>query len=334
MAKVSVIMPIYNSEKTIKNTISSVINQSFKDFELILINDGSTDNSELICKQFTTKYKNIIYKKIENNGVSNARNIGLGIASGEYVTFIDSDDTYEIDALKNLYNAINIDKADFVIAGYKRINTNNNKTVTKNIENNIYSKKEFNKIIEKSQNNNLFNQLWNKIYKLKIIKNNKIFFDTNISLGEDYKFNLEYIKNINYIVSSNKIVYNYINSDYGLNTKYRKNRLDINMSNMRILEKIYREEEYNLDYINKKYIITLLSGIKNICQNPNKKEIRKELKLFVDNTKYKEKISNNVHFFYKIVAATLRIKNVTILYFIGSALCFVEKIYKKIKLGY
>lgn len=334
MPKISIIMPIYNSEKTLNNTISSVMNQSFKDFELILINDGSTDESELICKEFTTKYNNIIYKKIKNNGVSNARNVGIEIATGDYVSFIDSDDTYEKDTLENLYNAINIDKADLVIAGYKRINITNNKIVVKSIENNTYSKKEFNKIIEKSQSNNLFNQLWNKIYKLEIIKHNKILFDTSLSLGEDYKFNLEYIKSINYIVSSDKIVYNYINSDSGLNTKYRKNRLDINMHNMEILEKIYKEEKYNLDYINKKYIITLISGLKNICQNPNKKEIRKDLKSFVENNKFKEKISNNVNLKYKIMASVLKIKNITLLKLIGSILCFVEKIYKKVKLGY
>ena len=103
--KISVIMPVYNTEKYLKQSIESVLNQTYDNIELIIINDGSTDKSEKIIKNYLNR-KNVIYKKINNSGVAHARNIGLSLCSGKYIAFIDSDDSINIEMYEKLYNKI------------------------------------------------------------------------------------------------------------------------------------------------------------------------------------------------------------------------------------
>ena len=108
----SVVIPIYNCEKYLDETINSIVKQTigFKNIELILVNDGSTDNSEQICLKYKNKYKNIIYIKQENAGVAEARNKGLEIASGELINFLDSYDKWEKDVFKKVYNLFSHEK--------------------------------------------------------------------------------------------------------------------------------------------------------------------------------------------------------------------------------
>lgn len=100
--KFSIIIPVYNVEKYLKKCLTSIVQQNFNDYELILVDDGSTDMSGKICDEFEEKYNNIIVMHISNSGVSNARNKGLEIARGEYIWFVDSDDYVEPEALKIL----------------------------------------------------------------------------------------------------------------------------------------------------------------------------------------------------------------------------------------
>ena len=122
--KISVIVPIYNSFEYLDKCISSIINQSigFKNIELILVNDGSTDNSEKIIKKYTKKYKNIIYIDQANGGQANARNNGLKIASGEYVSFVDSDDWLNVDMYKILLE--NNRDFDIITCDYSAVKNN------------------------------------------------------------------------------------------------------------------------------------------------------------------------------------------------------------------
>ena len=101
---VSIIVPIYNSEKYLSYCIRSLINQSYKNIEIVLVNDGSTDNSEKICCDFLNKYKNIRYIKIPNGGASKARNVGVNESKGEFIVFVDADDFIAKDAIEILYN--------------------------------------------------------------------------------------------------------------------------------------------------------------------------------------------------------------------------------------
>ncbi|MGN1327029.1 MAG: glycosyltransferase family 2 protein, partial [Clostridia bacterium] len=109
MPKVSVIVPIYNVEKYITKCLESLANQTLEDIQIILVNDGSTDNSGKIAKEYADKYSNIIYLEKENGGLSDARNYGLKYATGDYISFVDSDDYVNKELYSNLINYMNND---------------------------------------------------------------------------------------------------------------------------------------------------------------------------------------------------------------------------------
>lgn len=332
--KVSIILPIYNAEKTIARTIESIIKQTYKNIELILVNDGSEDESEKICLEYANKNANIKLFNKKNAGVSSARNFALGKATGKYVTFIDSDDCYHEKYVESMvYNLIN-KNVDMVICGYKRCNALKKKEVSISLLDKVYSQNEYNHLIEECQKKNLFNQVWNKIFLKNIIDKYSLCFDESLSLGEDFKFVINYIKYAKKVYITNDILYIYTNSIDGLNVKYRKNRLYINLDNLKLLEKYYQANLFNTNYINKKYILTILSGIKNISANPNKKEIISELKELKKNNFIKEKLNSNISLKYNIIAKILKISGVNLLKFYGKALILYDKYYIKKKLGY
>lgn len=115
MCKISIIMPVYNKEKYIKKAIESILNQTFKDWEMLIIDDGSTDDSLAVCRIFEDPRIHVI--STENGGVSHARNIGVDKAQGEYLTFVDGDDYLAADYLENLY----IEPYDMIIGGLTKV---------------------------------------------------------------------------------------------------------------------------------------------------------------------------------------------------------------------
>ncbi len=117
-ALVSIIVPVYNVEKYIKTCLDSIINQTYKNIEILLIDDGSTDNSGKICDEYSKKDKRIKVFHKENGGLSSARNYGIDRAKGDYLTFIDSDDTLELDYIEYLYNLIKKYNTDLSICPY------------------------------------------------------------------------------------------------------------------------------------------------------------------------------------------------------------------------
>lgn len=127
MPRISIIVPVYNVEKYLNKCIESILSQSFTDFELLLIDDGSTDSSGKICDEYAAKYDHIVVIHKENGGVSSARNLGLSLAQGEYVGFIDSDDYVDSEMYKTLFENIEHYKADISICGFKVIDEDINK---------------------------------------------------------------------------------------------------------------------------------------------------------------------------------------------------------------
>lgn len=119
--QISIIVPVYNVDKYLSECIDSILNQTYEYFEVLLIDDGSTDNSSKICKEYALKDDRIFYYKKNNGGLSDARNYGLDRANGDYITFIDSDDYIEKDYLELLYNSIELYNADISIANYQRV---------------------------------------------------------------------------------------------------------------------------------------------------------------------------------------------------------------------
>lgn len=123
---VSIIVPVYNTEEYIRQCLDSILNQTYQNFECLLINDGSSDNSSDICREYVAKDTRFRYFKKENGGVSSARNLGIELSEGDYITFIDSDDWVDSDYLEVLYSAILEEQADIAVSTYKKFNTSDN----------------------------------------------------------------------------------------------------------------------------------------------------------------------------------------------------------------
>jgi len=167
MKKISVIVPIYNSERYLRKCLDSLVNQTLKDIEIILINDGSTDNSEKIVKEYTEKYKNIVYINQKNSGQASARNNGISVATGEYLAFLDSDDYISEKAYEILWNEICDKKCDILCFNYY---TDKDGIIEKNKDYVINPNNTVNKYILNEASP------WNKIIKKEIFIKNKLGF--------------------------------------------------------------------------------------------------------------------------------------------------------------
>ena len=190
MPKISVIMPVYNKARYIERTINSILSQTYKDFELIIVDDGSTDGSELICDKFEQIDSRVKVFHIENSGVSNARNIGMENAKGEYIQFIDGDDILEINTFEELIDNMHKHNVDIIISGFKKINDMG--VVIKDIIpklSGIIDKKELlSNFIKEQHDTGIYGWTSCKFFKRSLIEEYKIRFNKNIKLAEDLDF--------------------------------------------------------------------------------------------------------------------------------------------------
>lgn len=229
MSKISVIIPIYNCEQYLEKCLNSLINQTLKDIEIILINDGSTDNSLKIIEKFDDTRIKLINK--ENGGQSSARNKGLEIANGEYIGFIDSDDWIDSDYYEKLYNTALKYNADIAMTDFIRIGPNKHK-----IRLNIKSEKVYKTIEEKIQIANALKEgcIWNKIYKKEILTN--LRFNEGMYF-EDGPFTIKALFNSKTLVTvPDTFYYYYQNPKSTVKTMDAKKRNDKQKSKREILD--------------------------------------------------------------------------------------------------
>lgn len=249
---ISIIVPIYNAESHLEKCIQSVINQSISNFELILVDDGSTDKSKIICQRFLNDNRVRYYYKT-NGGVSSARNFGIRKSSGNWLCFIDADDWVESDYLKNIISKNN---ADLVISNIKSINENGVKF------NSLHSKSEMRTesffVPDDFFDGNQFilsNSPVAKTFKTDIIINNNIYFNEHLKNGEDFIFVLQYALKCKTIEFNNQFnyCYNKMNNqsvtnsyfkDYFTNLKNTKNALFEVISNYRIVSDEEKSQHY------------------------------------------------------------------------------------------
>lgn len=201
----SVIVPVYNGEKYIKDCLESIINQTYRDLQIIVVNDGSTDNTEAIVGEIANKDSRVQLINKENGGVSSARNLGLEYAKNEFLTFVDSDDTLDTDMYETLMKYTGNNEYDIVHCGYKRINHETVKLV--NGTNNII-KQTKNEALECIVGGKIFvPALWNKVYKRKLFDDIK--FDENIKINEDVLVNYKVFKKSEKSIFIDQPKYNY-----------------------------------------------------------------------------------------------------------------------------
>ena len=209
---ISIIVPIYNSSEYLRSCISSILSQSFTNFELILVNDGSTDDSKKICLAFAVKDQRILVVDKGNGGVSSARNAGIKVSSGKYLMFIDSDDTISPYMCEKLLKGIEQSKSSLAICGYCFINEiyRSHTDILPNIKSFIDTKSFKESYINLFQNR-IYLSVWGKLFLSDLIRSKNIFFDDSISLGEDFLFLHTYFKYMDKFSISviNEPLYNY-----------------------------------------------------------------------------------------------------------------------------
>ena len=205
---ISIVIPIYNAEKHLRECIESVLEQDYTEFELILVNDGSKDSSLEICKEYEQKDNRIRVLSKENGGVSSARNLGIDNATGDYITFVDSDDLLSKGALSTMLRATESAAADIGVFSMSYFSKASYKELKH--ENTIISDKEQYKHHYKSIDACLgFNSACAKLFKLDLIKNNNIRFNEKISILEDGSFVLLCLEKSNITLFDSSVTYNY-----------------------------------------------------------------------------------------------------------------------------
>ena len=231
MPLISVVIPVYNAEKSLRRCVDSFLSQTFEDFEILLINDGSLDASEKICAEYADNYGNIRTYTIENNGVSAARNYGVSKARGEYIVFTDSDDFVQPDYLSELSKPV-LAGFSLALCGFNYVDDYSGKNKKPAIPDETAEYTVANKnMLYKLCSPPFISQPWNKIFRKEIIDKYNMKMPENMSLGEDMLFNFEYLDKIIdedfYII--NKPLYNYYTSSpVSLLNRYRKDLWEIN----------------------------------------------------------------------------------------------------------
>ena len=191
---VSIIVPVYNAEKTLARCVDSILNQTYEDYELLLVNDGSTDSSGALCDAYAARDSRVQVFHKENAGVSNARNLALSQARGTYLQFLDSDDWITPEATLSLVRAAEDHQCDLVISDFYRVVGERVSHKGDIDEDTVLTREEYAAHMMENPADFYYGVLWNKLYRRQIVEDHHLRMDPEISWCEDFMFNLEYIR--------------------------------------------------------------------------------------------------------------------------------------------
>lgn len=241
--KVSIIMPVYNSEKYLKKAVDSVLNQDFEDFELIMVDDGSPDNSGAICDEYAKKHSNVKVVHKSNGGICSARNAGLEVAEGEYVGFCDNDDIYLPHLIRDNYELAKKHNVDLMrYAKIKRLEKDDGRIweIHIHIQDMFIDKREFGKFYRNIRREDT---IWTAFYRREIIEKNHIRFDERFKYGsEDLNFNLQFLMHCEKLGFNSKEYYSWTQRESRSTSRnFRRDYLEKNMINMDLEYKFYSE---------------------------------------------------------------------------------------------
>ena len=268
----SIIVPVFNVEGYLKRSLDSILMQSSPiNYEIVLIDDGSSDNSGAICDEYQNNFSNVCVRHIENNGVSEARNLGISLSRGNYLFFMDPDDFVSDDFFEKIFPNLN-DKWDVLCFGYNEIKEN--KDTILSCRPHLYThcgllgKNEFrNEFIELFKTDMMYN-VWSRIYNKSFILKHDIKFPSK-PIGEDTSFNFQVYRHLNTIQFIDSTLYNYIAGRSGSAlTSFHPRRIEIQLDELqelhKLLEQFQLEDATLMQDIKTKIIISSVFQISNL----------------------------------------------------------------------
>ena len=295
----SIIVPVFNVEGYLKRALDSILMQSSPiNYEIVLIDDGSSDNSGAICDEYQNNFSNVCVRHIENNGVAEARNLGISLSRGNYLFFMDPDDFVSEDFFEKIFPNLN-DKWDVLCFGYNEIKEN--KDTILSCRPHLYTycgllgKNEFrNEFIELFKTDMMYN-VWSRIYNKSFILKHDIKFPSK-PIGEDTSFNFQVYRHLNTIQFIDSTLYNYIAGRSGSAlTSFHPRRIEIQLDELQalqqLLEKFQIEDTSLIQEIKTKIIVSAAFQISNL--HARRKEKIQLLQSIITNKAFDHIFSGN-----------------------------------------
>lgn len=323
---ISVIMPVYNSEEFLEKCIKSILKQTYSKFELIIVDDGSTDKSWEICCKYANCDSRIKCYRVSNRGVSEARNYGLYHATGQYIRFIDSDDEMPKDSLEKMIQPLLTNREIDLVIG--KFTATSSSVFNEKIEGTV----EFNTFIQAFSIHVpafYYGVNWNKLYKKSIIKEYDIRFNKDVHWGEDFIFNCEYYSHCKYIHYLAEYIHIYCQREASavnairVSTWYEKLRIEI--QRLEAVLSIMNNRNANSEIIRNFYFyfLSALSNQFSWVEKMKDRPLKERYEIFgmiMWNRKVSELIKNfhekNIPLFYRLMIYTINHKRPKLLYFI------------------
>lgn len=246
----SVIIPVYNAEKTLRATVESVFSQKCEDFEVLLIDDGSTDQSARVCDELANEYKQIKVIHKHNGGVSSARNIGIDISEGKYLAFIDADDKIAEAMFNDMLTECENKKADKVFCGFAEICEKTTRDIhlaplpPRQILNREFIVRTM--LYTGCIADSYMNRVWGSLYRTDLIRKYNLQFE-NRPMGEDWLFNMQYCEIIETALYIDKPYYEYIRNGMSATARFQPRQFDLWLENRRYRNQLSRKYNFSVD---------------------------------------------------------------------------------------
>lgn len=293
-AAVSVVIPVYNVDEYLEDCIKSVVSQSYKNLEVIVVNDGSTDRSGDICREYAEKDSRIRYVVQENSGVSIARNAALNIATGDYVTFVDADDAIRSNAIEDMVGMIQSANVDCVRTRCEVRKGDVSSQLPEDVERGLYTGDRIQELTILAATGNLMCFTWLLLVKREVLVNNRLEFPVGVLMMEDMWFYIDLLNAIDSIFISDEITYNYFVRDTGATRSFNNFDAKINSivevnrhvtsqkfdrNQVRYINAVHASNMVNFTIINAmrmRSFSEIFNLVRKICKNRKYKKIYQE----------------------------------------------------------
>lgn len=339
--KVSVIMPVYGVEKFVGKAIESILSQTLKEFEFLIVDDGTKDRSGIICDEYAQKDSRITVIHKENGGAPSARNAAIPLAKGKYMYFMDSDDWAEPDMLEDMYNLAEKNNAQYVVTGYY-IDTYYTDTEFVSQEqfqpDEVFaSQEDFRKNAYRLFDQNLLYTPWNKLYLSSYILDNGLLFP-NV-FWDDFPFNLSVIKDVERVVVSQNKYYHFMRARAESETaKYRPDMYEKREEENEWLQGLYKywgiDDANSKEFLARRYIERFIGCVENIT-NPDCQLSGKEKRAIIKDMLKNPNVKNSLNgtkpnsLYMKVMLIPYRLNSPSLIYIESKVITYIKRNYVK-----